>query len=260
MDSRPFHQLTLSELRAPIAAYGLTVVATLLYIVSTATNNWIEGVISAQGVRYGLWKGCAIPLFGYQIFEDICGSLFPVSAFVHITRLCMVTACIAGCVTLIIPPLAYSGKIPQVGRAEIRKASHVVLVAASLVVIGTMTYVIGSAVDSIFIIYKLGYSIILGWISAAMAYVGGAILESQFKDQASAPVFVMSQQNRVACHPTTGEPPCETNPFPGGAPYNMAEHASHSGAPPAYPGAVPDSVVNFNVAQASASRQKQEHY
>ncbi|NP_001161518.1 claudin-like protein isoform X1 [Saccoglossus kowalevskii] len=153
----------------PIMGLVLSLAVIAGYICATATDHWIE--VPLVSTSAGLWRQCT----NYAGVINMCSDLGDVPAYMHISRGCMIAACIVALLAII---LAIVGFIQEIGNTKIKIAGVLIILTASAVATATIWYAIEKATyyDDLNLDYDFGYSIIIGWVSVPLAIVAGSML------------------------------------------------------------------------------------
>ncbi|XP_070547613.1 peripheral myelin protein 22-like [Ptychodera flava] len=158
-----------------VIGVSLFVVVCVLIAVSTATDFWTTvGPIEGTTFSTGLWRFCAYG-YGEKECEGLGGDL---NAFVYGARACMVSACILAFIALVCSVLMFIAE-----RAKLRMVAVGIMYVSTglLVLVGTTWFAVGytEEVQQAGGDFAFGYSIIVGWVSVALAKVSGLLIVYQ---------------------------------------------------------------------------------
>ncbi|XP_070547629.1 lens fiber membrane intrinsic protein-like [Ptychodera flava] len=159
-----------------VIGVSLFVVAYVLIAVSTETDFWtILGPIGGTTFSTGLWRICV-----YRYGEKECEGLLvgDLRAFVYGARACMVSACILAFIALVCSVLMFIAE-----RTKLRMVAVGIMYVSTglLVLVGTTWFAVGytEEVQQAGGDFAFGYSIIVGWVSVALAKVSGLLIVYQ---------------------------------------------------------------------------------
>ncbi|XP_070536039.1 claudin-1-like [Ptychodera flava] len=171
----------------PVIGYLLSLIGVIFYVVSTATNHWYERTVffSAENLHVvtseGLWK-IYTEYVEDGVEESVTLGMKGLKGYIHLSRACMIIACIVGIANLILAFVAYARKADPVW---VQMAGLTLCLTVGSVLTATLWY--GAEVEqysrmSDTAAFKFGYSIILAWVSIPLVVIGGALLTIKYEN------------------------------------------------------------------------------
>ncbi|XP_070548047.1 uncharacterized protein [Ptychodera flava] len=164
----------------PAVSVAVAAIAIILYIVSTATDYWVELTSAPDGKTFiGLWRFCSTLAGTTACTTSLPEEYAKFKDGIWIARGCMLSAILIASITWILTLLALYEKRsghPRLSFCKTINRFHWkvngMAFFATVLLVFAGTTVIRAKFDG----YVFGYSIILAWISIGIGIISGSML------------------------------------------------------------------------------------